>query len=393
MKKNLLMTTFVFLLSFFIKGLFINKIPNSISLQEIDLLHIFNVAPAVNDFSFRFVSVVVTSMMTVLLFNLIFLKTKNILLSLSASVVTIVSPWIIILSRTLNLHIFVLLIVVGMIFFIKNRKVRIFTIIFLLVLIRLVFINNNFLSIKFESILPSLISLFDLRTIFFHGDPLSPMLRIPLTGYFLYIDLFMFFCGIYYLFLSNQEKKLTTTMLDLLYLGLFFFIIVPSDIIMTVRSELVLLWINIIIGFGYYYIIIFLKKVNVLFLLTFILIVFTNTAFYAESLINHFDKMNSVEWGYAEQATSKYLINNDKKQIYFSPSSDKAKRFLTFFEHDKKEYLTLQLNQLSKTCFGSNVICVLTEFDLNFINFNKNLLKINFGNDSGLPIYFIYPNQ
>lgn len=383
----------LFIFNLIIKGLFLNHAPNSLSFQEIEILRFLKIAPSINDFSFRLINVFVGSCIDIILFYLIFKKTKNWLLSLSVSSTVGFSPWFIVLSRYLNPYLFPILIIVIILGFFPDNFFSLLITLLLLIAFRFLFISRDLLSIKFSLIIPNLIQLFDFRTLFFQGDPASPMLRIPLTGYFIYLDLLAFFAGIDYLFLTNTNKRLKNITNYILLIGLIFFIVFPSDLLMTERGELVFLWISIVAGLGYYYLFNTLKKKNVFLVYLSILILLINFLFTAELFINHFDKKNSSEWSYAEQSTVKYLISNPDISVYMTNQSDKLYRYWEFFKQKNMKASIITIDQMKKICHGTQIICIAKEEELNFFDIGKDDARERFGNFDGLPMYFVLPTK
>ncbi len=391
MKKLPIMIGLLFIFNLIIKGLFLNHAPNSLSFQEVEILKFIRITPSVDDFTFRMISVFIGSCIDSLLFYLIYKKTNNYFISLSIALSVGLSPWFVILTRYLNIYLIPIFLMVFISSFFPKKIYPLLIAILSLVVFRFFIISQDLLSIKLTLLIPDLARLFDLRTIFFQGDTSSPMLRIPLTGFFFYLDLITFFFGIGYLFIINKNKELKAFINQILLLGLVFFLILPADLLMTQRGELIFLWIGIINGLGYYYFFNILKKKSVFLVYIFIFTLLINFLFTAELFINHFDKKNSSEWSYAERSTIQYLVSINKNRVYVSKSnqSDKLYRYLKFYNPKNIEYKKMEIADLKITCQSDQVICILNEGELSEFNIEKDDSRMQFGHFDGLPIYFI----
>lgn len=393
MKKLLTLAGLLFLVNFITKGLLIKHVPNSLSFQEVGVLQFFKIFPNINDFSSRLVNTFVSSCIISLLFILISKRSKNFTLGLIVSTAVSLAPWFIILSGYLNPYLIPILFIILLLNFLPNKIGVFFAAFLFLISFRFLIVSHDILSIRFSLIIPALIKLFDLRTLFFQGDPSSPMLRVPLTGYFFYIDLIAFFSGVYYLFFINKITSLKKDVNIVLFLGLLFFFILPSELLMTQRGELVFLWMSIVIGFGYYYFFYTFKKINILLLFGFVFIIFMNFMFTFELLLNHFDKKNSSEWNYAEQTAVKYFVENQDIPVYMTNQSDKLYRYWNFYKQKGMNVFVVTLDEMKKACIDPKVICVAKEEELSFFNIEKDDSKQKFGNYDGLPMYFVLPSQ
>lgn len=391
MKKLPIMIGLLFIFNLLIKGLFLNHAPNSLSFQEVEILKFIHINPSVDDFSFRLISVFIGSFIDILLFYLIYKKTNNYFVSFCVAISVGLSPWFVILSRYLNVYLIPIFLMVFIINFFPKKIYPLLITILSLVVFRFFIISQDLLSIRLTLLIPDLARLFDLRTIFFQGDTSSPMLRIPLTGFFFYLDLIAFFFGIGYLFIIDKNKELKAVINQILLLGLVFFLILPADLLMTQRGELIFLWIGIINGLGYYYFFNILKNKSVFLVYIFIFALLINFLFTAELFINHFDKKNSSEWSYAERSTIQYLVSINKNRVYVSKSnqSDKLYRYLKFYNPKNIEYKKMEIADLKITCQFDQVICILNENELSEFNIEKDDSRMQIGHFDGLPIYFI----
>jgi hypothetical protein len=392
MKKISITIVLLFIFNLVVKGLFLNHAPNSLSFQEVEILKLIHISPSIDDFSFRLINVFTSGLINVALFYLIYKKTKNLLLSLSVALAVCFAPWFFILSRYLNIYLIPLLGILFLLNILRKKDYSIFVVI-LLTAFRFLFVSHDLSGIKVFQIIPDLARLFDFRILFFEGDPASPMLRIPLTGFFYYIDLLAFFSGIYYLFLVNKNEELKDIVNKIFLFGLVLFLILPSDLLMTQRGELIFLWISTIIGLGYYSIISSIKKKSILLVFVLICIISANFFFTAELFINHFDKKNSSEWSYAERSTIKYLISKKDSPAYMTSQSDKLYRYLQFLNKDNIKAFEVPIDQMKNICQNPKNICIVKEEELSFFNIQKDDSQMKFGHYDGLPIYFILPVQ
>lgn len=391
MKKLPVIIGLLFIFNLIIKGLFLSHAPNSLSFQEVEILKFIRIIPSVDNFSFRMINIFIGSCIDSLLFYLIYKKTNNYFISLSIAVSVGLSPWFVILSRYLNIYLIPIFLVVFILGIFPKKIYPLLIAILSLIVFRYFIISQDLLSIKLTMLIPDLARLFDLRTIFFQGDTSSPMLRTPLTGFYFYFDLIAFFFGIGYLSMVNKNKELKMFLNHILLLGVVFFLILPADLLMTQRGELIFLWLGIINGLGYYYLFDILKKKNVFFVYIFSFILLINLMFTTELFVNHFDKKNSSEWSYAERSTIQYLVSINKNKVYVSKSnqSDKLYRYLKFYNPKNIEYKKMEIADLKTTCQSDQVICILNEGELSEFNIEKDDSRMQFGHYDGLPIYFI----
>jgi len=389
MKKLPIIIGLVFIFNLIIKGLFLSHSPNSLSFQEVEILKFIHINPSVDDFSFRMISVFIGSCIDSLLFYLIYKKTGNYFISFSIALSVGFSPWFIILSRYLNIYLIPIFLVVFILSIFQKKTYPLLIAVISLIVFRFFIISQDVSSIKLTLFIPDLARLFDLRIIFFQGDTSSPMLKIPLTGFFFYLDLVAFFFGIGYLFLVNKNKELKTVINNVLLTGLIFFLVMPADLLMTLRGELIFLWIGIINGLGYYYFFNILKKKSFFLVFIFIFILSINLLFTAELFVNHFDKKNSSEWSYAERVTIQYLISKKDSPVYMTNQSNKLYRYWQFLKEKDMKASEITIDQMKDLCRDPNNICIVKEEELVFFDLKKDDIKIKFRFFDGSPVYFI----
>lgn len=393
MKKVSIFIGFILILNIFLRWLLMSHIPNSVAFQEFEILKLIRITPSFGDFTFRLINIIIGALIDAIVLYLIFKKTKNILLGLCVSIVLSLSPWFFVLSGYLNYFLIPILITVCILAFLPDNTFIFLATICILTIYRYFVINHDLSSFKILSVIPDLIRLFDLKTLFFEGDPSSTMLRIPLTGFFYYLDLMAFFSGLYYLFSINKNNELKKTLNNLLWLGLLFFIVSPVDLLITQRGELVFLWITITIGLGYYNFFRIIFRKNVLYIVPLIALLLTNFIFTAELYLNHFDKINSDDWTYAEQTAVEYLMTKSDTPIYMTNQSDKLYRYWGFLKLNNLRVYEIDDNIMKINCQSQKSICIVKEAELPFFDTNKDEITTSFGNDNGLPIYFVLPSK
>lgn len=179
----------------------------------------------------------------------------------------------------------------------------------------------------------------------------------------------------------------------ILLLGVVFFLILPADLLMTQRGEMIFLWIGIINGLGYYYFFNILKKKSVFLVYIFIFILFVNFLFTAELFINHFDKKNSSEWSYAERSAIQYLILKKDSPVYMTDQSDKLYRYWQLLKEENMKASEITIDQMKVLCQDPKNLCIVKEEELNYFNIEKDDSRMQFGNFDGLPVYFFLPTR
>lgn len=368
------------LINFIFKGLFIGRSPNSLSLEEIDLLTKLNLHPAVDSYVVRFIPFMLSTLVSLLSFYLISRITKNKTMGLFFGICLAISPWIVVLSRFVNPYIFFLFLFV-LSLLPKNRWLRFIAASLVIIGFKL-YLNRLQLPV-FD--LSNFFRLTDFRNLFFAGDPLSPSFRIPKTGFFLFFDLIALGLGFYYLISS----KGLGFFFDLFLFGIFYYFITP-DLIYSYKGLVVFYSLTLAIAYGYYYLTVFSWKKNRLltFILFFLLLI--NIAFYQENFYNHFDKKTSYNWGYAETQTVKYLLLQEKVQIYITHESSKLNRYLIFFTNNRIRAEVFRLDKFPEMCINkTNSICIFQEQELNVLGIEKDKVRVKFTHYDGLPMYFL----
>ncbi len=372
----------LFIVNLIFKGFLIGKTPNSLSLSEIDLLRRFNVYPAIGDYSFRYLAVIMSAAISLLTFYFIYRQTKNFWLAIAVVLSLTFAPYLFILSRFLNVYIAFLFLIAAGLALLPNNKLKYLAIIILV----FAFSDRRIVSAD----LNDLFKILDLRNLFFAGDTVSSVLHIPLTGFFMYVDLFFLFAGWYFLYLKKGAEKLVNPLNFLFATGIVFYFLSTSSSLNTYRGLLIFYYLSIVIGSGYY----FLARNRLLPLI--IIIVLANIVFYQELAYNHFDKKSSFEWGYAEQATIQYFNNRHLSQplILSKSSAGKLDRYVNFFSNTNFKTKTLTVNQMKKTCVkNSSNYCLVREDELPYFGLAKDDIKLVFRYYDGLPMYFLLPTR
>lgn len=404
MKKNntelLILMSIIVIANFVLKGLLFTKYPNSLSPEEvinIKLLHL-PLSGYINYYCLRLIPISLSFLISLLSFIIFYKVSNNLLLGFFVSLSLTISPWIFILSRFLNFYIFLLFIIVLIYFFFYQNKIKyILTLIFLIAFtyfmgIRVLSPDN--LSSKIQL----LMKIVDFKILFFNGDFTSSYIHIPKTGFFMYIDFFIFILGIYYLiFYANPKIRLL--ILDFLIIGLIWSFTTSTYSIATFSSIFILYALNLIIGLGYYFLLqqFFIKRkkhfVVTLFITTIILF---NLIYYQELFYFHFNKKNSFEWGYAEETLTKYIEKNrtNIRDIYISPRSGKFADYFALFSKNISKYNVYKLQSnnellpIKNKCLDKMTLCILDEGELErFMNIRRESITKKVVSFNGLTAY------
>lgn len=369
------------IINFIFKGLFIGRSPNSLSLEEIDLMTKLNLHPAVGNYVVRFIPFILSTLVSLLSFYLISQVTKNKTKGFFFGICLAVSPWIVVLSRFVNPYIFFLFLFV-LSLLPKNKWLRFITASLVIISFKL-YLNRLQLPVFDPG---NFFRLTDFRNLFFNGDPLSPSFRIPKTGFFLFFDLIALGLGFYYLISS----KGLGFFFDLFLFGIFYYFITP-DLIYTYKGLVIFYSLTFVIAHGYYYLTVFSWKKNRFFTFILLFLLLINIAFYQENFYNHFDKKTSYDWGYAETQTVKYVFFRPKlKKIYLTNESSKLSRYFNFFDQKELQIETFRLDRFSELCGKTdNSVCILREHEVGNLGMEKDKIKIKFAHYDGLPMYFL----
>ncbi len=372
----------LFIANLLFKGLLIGKSPNSLSLTEIDLLQRFGFHPVIGDYSFRYLAVIISAVVSLLTFYFIYKQSGKFWLGIAAGISLTFAPWLFVLSRFLNIYVVFLFLIAASLALLPNNKLKYL----IIAVLTFAFSDRRIVSAD----LNDLFKILDLRNLFFAGDTVSSALHIPLTGFFMYVDLFFLFAGWYFLYLKKGAEKLVNPLNFLFATGIVFYFLSTDSSLNTYRGLLIFYYLSIVIGSGYY----FLARNRLLPLI--IIIVITNIVFYQELAYNHFDKKSSFEWGYAEQATIQYFNNRHLSQplILSESSAGKLDRYINFFQNTNFKTKTLTLNQMKKVCVkNSSNLCLIREDELPYFGLTKNDIKLVFRFYDGLPMYFLLPTR
>lgn len=383
-----------------LKGLLFTKYPNSLSPEEVTNIKLLHLPQSgyVNYYYLRLIPIFLSSLISLLSFIALYQMSNNLLLGFFVGLGLTISPWIFILSRFLNFYIFFLVIVVLIFTFCRQYKIRYIILFMFLIGFGFLLGTKTFDYKELLSDFPSLIRVLDFKILFFNGDFASSYIRIPKTGFFMYVDFFIFILGIYYL-IFYKNTKIRLLILDLLIIGSVWFFITPANLMITHRSLYLLYAINIAIGLGYYFLFqqLFGKKnVSLTLILFAVAIILFNFIYYQELFYCHFDKKNAFAWGYAEEALVKYIEKNETniKNVYISPRSGKFAEYLTLFSKNTNLYhiYKLQSNNellpLKTKCLETNNLCILDEDEMErFMNIRRESVTKRIVNFNGLTAY------
>ncbi len=384
-KKTVVLGMVLFIFNILYKGLFLGHSPNSLSLQEIGWLAGIRYHPAIGHYDFRWWPVVLSAFIAVVTFCLVSRKAKNHWLGLAVGLVFTVSPWILILSRFYNIFIIILFLAVIIFSITNSNKIRLPIILLMTFLIP----DLAGLSVNFSN----LFKLLDLRVLFFSGDTLSTALHIPLTGFFMYIDLVFFIAGAYFLYVKNKQPAIREMANFYLAAGVIFFLLLSRDMLYTYRGLYIFYYLSLVIGCGYYYLISSIAAGRKILLPGIVLIVLANVIFYQELFYNHFDKKNSSEWGYAEESVVAYFNKKPAGTVYISEEAGgKLVKYFSFFRDNKTKVRVIAVDKMRNVCGKPNSYpCLISEQELSFFQLTKEDIRLTFRFYDGLPVYFTIP--
>lgn len=367
-----------------LKGLRLFTNPEGLSINEIQILSPLPYVFHNFAYYFRIISVITSSIISLLFFALIYKKTGKLIQAFGVGLAFAIEPWSFIHARYINFGVFFVLYLTIAFYFATNKKRKI--IFFLLLTSGLIIkfsINKFFLSNQINELLSSL----DLVTLFFTGDSMSTYLRIPLTGFFLFIDIPLFFLGCNFITTDYIWSKNIKSFMFILLLSFTYFFLNPQSI---PSERLILLFTCMTIAIGIGYSVIIEKSMKHKTLLLFMIVIFVgNLIFYQELFYNHFDKKNSTEWGYAEKTLILYIQKHPEiKNIYITTKREQLFTYLQFFL-PKIKYTKLTEDMINRTCNGGYNRCIIKEDELSLLGLKKEQIKIFFNNKGGLPEFFL----
>jgi len=396
MKKNIYRLIGALLIgiviNFLIKFVIFNSVPNSVSSEEIKNMQLLGLKTSLYSLSFRWLPKLLTILIILLSSLLTYVKTRKILLSIITLIILSFSPWLFILGQTLNLHLFLLTIIVLLLISLCHKKYWIFIISFIFILFK------QWLDLKLPNLQqiidtwPLVVRLLDFKTLFFTGDSASQYLKIPKTGYFLFFDLIPLFVGIYVLLKNQNNRSLGKIISGLFIIGLCFFFISQSSSLNIYRGIIIFYSVSLVIAVGYEYL---LHNTSYLLKALIALIFVLNVFFTYELFYYHFDKKNSFEWGYAETNAINQLNQKQLKCINITQESGKLKQYIDFFNKDVNFKTNMISNsKLDDICYAkNNCYCLLREQELGLIGLQKEDIETIFSHYEGLPIYFLIPKN
>ncbi|NTU72745.1 hypothetical protein HGB07_01045 [Candidatus Roizmanbacteria bacterium] len=370
--------------SLFIIGLgklwYVGKVPKSPSLDELNLLQNCGLHLSTSDFSYRILAVVLAALVPVLLYLVMKKYCKDQLAAYIISVVTTVSPWFTALSLTLNPFLLVVTLILGI-------YVLPLSPLFQFMASALVLLSPAFTghTISFAPPLESITNILrsiDLKTLFITGDFNSTFLRIPKTGFFMLIDVVFLVWGSWTVGKNRRGILPVVSLLALGILQIVFF----SNTLPAFRSTLLLLSLSIMIGFGYYSLLMKAKH-NILFLLI-LVVTMINFFYYQNLLVAHFDKKNSGDWTYAEMQIVEYLKAMPAvHRLVLGPHEETVKTVVGYYLPTLK-ITTVETVQLAKECAAPHTFCVIKGEHLKGLNMREEETKNMFNVYSGLTLYY-----
>lgn len=386
----------LFLINLLFKGIFLYRFPNSISTEEIKNIHRVYSSFSMNPYFFRCISLAASIILVLLTVNYLFKKTKNIPLCIFIGIVLTTSPWIFIMSRAFNFYILMMICVLTIFIVFKKYFYR-FTLIALILIFFILKVNLNF---TIAQIIHPNIDLFfktiDFKTLFFAGDITSSYLRIPKTGFFLFVDLIALIFGTYSLFVDKRFTSMQEFVISFFGVGVFYFFITPDSVILLYRGLLIFYALSIVIGIGYYALFTFLVRKNILLCCLCALLFLINIFYYQELFYSHFDKKNSSEWGYAEERISKVVdLNGPKvKKIIISPDSGNIIPYLPLFAPHNHDVKLVKLPGGFRefkiaVCLREDTICIFKEHELAFAGIEKEEVKNKVYYFNAIPAYYV----
>lgn len=387
LSKDSIAVCLIIFLNILMKGFHLGTAPYGIATEE---LKMFSSLP-LHSFFYVVCARVLAAFVSTLIPLLFFFGTKrvskNTLEAFAVALALTISPWIFILSRFFNPYIFILLFEAAVFFFIKNRK---YAIIGYLAVPLIVFIRSLFsfsVTYRDADIVGNLLQMFDTRTLFFSGDYASFYLRIPNTGFFMFVDILPLIFGIYYCFTSSDWKKYRYFIVSLFLSGLIYFLATPQSL-PTIRANILLLSLTFVIGLGYYYIFTALKRYRAALMLVLLMFI-ANILFFQELFFHHFDNKNSTEWGYAKLQTINYIKNHpDIKSIYITRRLGDLEPYFVFLDPSyRRQYV--EDDKIKAVCSVAVRNCLVKEDQLPLFNRSKEQTRQAFDSYGGLPELFL----
>jgi len=304
------------------------------------------------------------------------------------------APWLFLLGKFLTMQTFVALCIVGLGIFLTGRK-NITSITVGMFVVAVIIFRQLIFHDAFQQMvdLPqNIIRLVDVRQLFFIGESNSSSLRIPKTGYFLFVDLFFLFIGIISLFRMNKNNLKSIIFFLLMSIG--WAIWYPLDHALATYSQIFFLFcVTHVIGAGYVRLFqdLYVKRLFIPAALICCVIV-ANIGFYQDMFYSHFDRHVSHEWGYAEETVLKEL--QGKKNIatvLVSVDSSKILEYLPAYRFPKTVFLRMKSKEITREvvnqCRREETVCVIKEHELPAFGLTKETAH-TIRYYGGLPAYF-----
>lgn len=374
----------IFVFNIIFRSLYLFQAPEGLSIQEIRIISFLPYSFHAYAFYFRFVSVVVASLAALLFSFAIYRKTNKISYGLITGIVFAVEPWSFVYSRSVNYAPFILL-YVSLLFSIAVTRGKLSLYLFLpfaLVFLRPLSLNFSINEVR------GLLQSADIVSLFFSGDQQSAYLRIPRTGFLLFVDLPFLLLGIYILSNNDKYKRILQALAYCFVFAVLFFFFNPGTI-PAERFGPIFIIATLVVSMGYGFIFEKTKKYR-LFRICVIFAVVINILFYQELFYHHFDKKNSTEWGYAELNLIKYLETHPEiNTLLITQQKDYLPSYILFFMKGIN-FKKLPENTIQKDCPGKyNYKCILKEDELPRLGLDKSKIPVHFDNKGGLPEFFL----
>ncbi len=396
--KFLVLSICIIVLNLLIKGFLVTSYPNSISPEEIDLITRLSFFKSFDPYSLRYIIVVVSSLFATLSFILLYRITKNLSWSFLSGLLLTYSPWIFIISRYSNFYLVVLSLCISSFLFFYKSKLR-YILIFFLILISGYFLYQNkiFITSNFINDFGGIFRLMDFKNLYFTGDYTSTFIRIPKTGFFLFFEVLVFLYGLYKLVLERGNDQIKRIIIEIFFIGLMWFFITPSNLIISNKSMFIFYSIGLVIAFGYSSLM-SKKAIVAWFIMPLIICGFI---FYQELFYFHFDIKNSSDWGFAEEKISRLLEKNSQNinSVYVSGDASSFIKYLPLFgknfTNEKIEIVESDWirDKAMFKCLEKKILCVFKESDLLLTTLEKDDLREKIYYNNGLLAYLILSKE
>lgn len=384
-KKNI-MLIFTVILYWVSRMVFMMRVPSSPSPEQVSFFGKFDLLFALENPIPVLICIIAGFLATVEIYVLAKRYSKDNLLAFSIATLTSFSPWFFILTLHFNLYLLIFTLVVGIFLHPFGEKNRFRTAFLTATILPLLFgrvpLLHTFSTHDFFS---DSMKIVDLRTLFFIGDWTSTFIRIPKTGYLMFIELLFLPIGLFTV-LSGGLKEMRRLIILIFALGFGFFLAHIYNFLPSYRGIFIFLAYSFLSGIGFYQLI---KNRRFIVKAAAILLLMINVFFYLELIYFHFDAWNSSDWTYAQSQIVRYSQSRDVKHIYLTNNSNDIHHFLAYYLPNVViEQKPLQ--DLQGLCAEppNDSLCIFTQEDLKIAGMNKDETFMQFTVVSGLPLYF-----